>query len=180
MNGTRERLTNRRGVMATTPETRETRKRRRPRDQVLGNFAGPAEERSALDQYLRDVSRHELITPEEEIELGRRAQAGDEEAVEGLEAPGSGRMGEWGNGRMGGSAWSGPFLSVSPTLALFAMSVSTFDERHRNGQLDRARLERLQLDKLNRLLGEVAAQNAFYRRKLSGGRTQLESIAQSA
>ncbi|MFO7260398.1 MAG: sigma-70 family RNA polymerase sigma factor [bacterium] len=45
---------------------------------------GPAEEQSALDQYLRDVSRHELITPEEEIELGRRARMGDEEAVQKL------------------------------------------------------------------------------------------------
>ncbi|MBX6362500.1 MAG: RNA polymerase sigma factor RpoD/SigA [Gemmatimonadetes bacterium] len=42
------------------------------------------EEQNALDQYLRDVSRHELLTPKEEIELGRRAQAGDEEAVQRL------------------------------------------------------------------------------------------------
>jgi RNA polymerase primary sigma factor len=68
------------------PETRETRKRRRRRsgDQVLGEFTGPAEERTALDQYLRDVSKHELISPEEEIELGRLARAGDEEAVQRL------------------------------------------------------------------------------------------------
>jgi len=72
--------------MATTPETRETRKRRRRRSStdVLSEFTGPAEERTALDQYLRDVSKHELITPEEEIELGRRARAGDEEAVQRL------------------------------------------------------------------------------------------------
>lgn len=72
--------------MATTPETRGTRKRRRRRSStdVLSEFSGAAEERSALDQYLRDVSKHELITPEEEIELGRRAQAGDEEAVQRL------------------------------------------------------------------------------------------------
>ncbi|MGK7311914.1 MAG: sigma-70 family RNA polymerase sigma factor [Candidatus Longimicrobiales bacterium M2_2A_002] len=36
---------------------------------------------SALDHYLSDVSEHELITPEKEIELGKRAQAGDEDAV---------------------------------------------------------------------------------------------------
>ncbi len=36
---------------------------------------------SALDHYLSDVSEHELITPEREIELGKRAQAGDEDAV---------------------------------------------------------------------------------------------------
>ena len=72
--------------MATTPEARETRKRRRrsPNSRSMGEFAGAPEERSALDQYLREVSRHELITPEEEIELGRRAQAGDEEAVQRL------------------------------------------------------------------------------------------------
>jgi RNA polymerase primary sigma factor len=72
--------------MATTPETRETRKRRRRRSSSpgVGEFAGAVEERTALDQYLRDVSKHELITPEEEIEYGRRAQAGDEDAVQRL------------------------------------------------------------------------------------------------
>jgi len=72
--------------MATTPEIRDTRKRRRRRasSQGLGEFASTAEERSALDQYLRDVSKHELITPEEEIEYGRRAREGDEEAVQKL------------------------------------------------------------------------------------------------
>lgn len=50
----------------------------------MGEFASTAEERSALDQYLRDVSKHELITPEEEIEYGRRAREGDEEAVQKL------------------------------------------------------------------------------------------------
>src|SRR5690625_2416753 len=72
--------------MATTPETRETRNRRRRRSTSpgVGEFGGAVEERTALDQYLRDVSKHELITPEEEIEYGRRAQAGDEEAVQRL------------------------------------------------------------------------------------------------
>jgi RNA polymerase primary sigma factor len=51
---------------------------------VLGEFTGPAEERTALDQYLRDVSKHELITPEQEIELGHLARAGDEDAVQRL------------------------------------------------------------------------------------------------
>ncbi len=74
--------------MATTPDTRE-RKGRRKRRRATGELSpslvgGTAEERTALDQYLRDVSKHELITPEEEIELGRRAQAGDEEAVQKL------------------------------------------------------------------------------------------------
>ena len=74
--------------MTTTPYTQE-RKGRRKRRRATGELSpslvgGTAEERTALDQYLRDVSKHELITPEEEIELGRRAQAGDEEAVQKL------------------------------------------------------------------------------------------------
>ncbi len=62
------------------------RKRRRRRTAIVGrdDFYTPREEQNALDQYLRDVSRHELLTPEQEIELGRRAQAGDEEAVQRL------------------------------------------------------------------------------------------------
>src|SRR5690606_5322504 len=74
--------------MATTPDTREHEERKRRR-RATGELSpslvgGSAEERSALDQYLREVSKHELITPEEEIELGRRARAGDEEAVQKL------------------------------------------------------------------------------------------------
>ncbi len=62
------------------------RKRRRRRTAIVGrdDFYSPREEQNALDQYLRDVSRHELLTPEQEIELGRRAQAGDEDAVQRL------------------------------------------------------------------------------------------------
>jgi len=56
-------------------------KRRRRRDGGLEGFSANLEERSALDQYLREVSRHELLTPEQEIELGYRALRGDEEAV---------------------------------------------------------------------------------------------------
>ncbi len=48
------------------------------------SFRPAYEDKTALDQYLGDVSKHELITPEREIELGKRAQAGDEEAVEAL------------------------------------------------------------------------------------------------
>src|SRR5512135_597037 len=68
--------------MATT----DTRKRRRRRTAIVGrdDFYTPREEQNALDQYLRDVSRHELLTPEQEIELGKRAQAGDEDAVQML------------------------------------------------------------------------------------------------
>src|SRR4051794_212882 len=61
-------------------------KKRRPRRTggTPQDFYAPHEEQSALDQYLRDVSRHELLTPAQEIELGKRAQAGDEEAVADL------------------------------------------------------------------------------------------------
>jgi RNA polymerase primary sigma factor len=44
-------------------------------------FRPSYDDNSALDHYLSDVSEHELITPEKEIELGKRAQAGDEDAV---------------------------------------------------------------------------------------------------
>ncbi len=37
-----------------------------------------------MDQYLKEVSTHGLLTPEEEIETGRRSLAGDEEAVQAL------------------------------------------------------------------------------------------------
>jgi RNA polymerase primary sigma factor len=68
---------------AVADKVAETQKRRRRSDKA-SDFRAPQEEQSALDQYLRDVSRHELITPAEEIELGHRAQRGDEEAVQKL------------------------------------------------------------------------------------------------
>jgi len=61
-----------------------TRKKRRGKGNVLSGFDASVEEQSALDQYLRDVSRHELITPEREKELGARAQKGDQEAIQEL------------------------------------------------------------------------------------------------
>jgi len=39
---------------------------------------------SALDQYLQDVSQHDLITPDEEKRLARKAQKGDAEAIQAL------------------------------------------------------------------------------------------------
>jgi len=56
--------------MATA--TRRKRKGRNP----LAGFDASIEEKTALDQYLRDVSRHELITPDKEKELGALAQKG--------------------------------------------------------------------------------------------------------
>jgi RNA polymerase primary sigma factor len=62
------------------PET--PKKRRRKTDEF--DFIGATEEQTALDQYLKEVSRHKLLTAQEEIELGRRARLGDEEAVQRL------------------------------------------------------------------------------------------------
>ena len=58
--------------MATATKSRKKKKK---------GFRPTYEDNSALDHYLADVSEHELITPEKEIELGKRAQAGDEDAV---------------------------------------------------------------------------------------------------
>src|SRR5690606_18315756 len=43
-----------------------------------------AEDQSSLDQYLKEVSTHPLLKPADEVELGRRAQRGDEDAVQQL------------------------------------------------------------------------------------------------
>jgi RNA polymerase primary sigma factor len=70
--------------MATTAaKGRGGRKKGRSRGSLSG-FDTALDEQTALDQYLRDVSRHELITPAREKELGALAQAGDEEAVQEL------------------------------------------------------------------------------------------------
>jgi RNA polymerase primary sigma factor len=72
--------------MAQAPKTAPATKARRPRKQknLLTGFDASIEEQSALDQYLRDVSRHELITPDMEKELGKRAQEGDQDAIRQL------------------------------------------------------------------------------------------------
>jgi len=68
--------------MATA--TTKKRRKRRGKGNLLSGFDASVEEQSALDQYLRDVSRHELITPEREKELGARAQKGDQDAIQEL------------------------------------------------------------------------------------------------
>ena len=68
--------------MATATTTK--RRKRRGKGNLLSGFDASVEEQSALDQYLRDVSRHELITPEREKELGARAQKGDQDAIQEL------------------------------------------------------------------------------------------------
>jgi RNA polymerase primary sigma factor len=64
--------------------TTTKRRKRRGKGNLLSGFDASVEEQSALDQYLRDVSRHELITPEREKELGALAQQGDQEAIQEL------------------------------------------------------------------------------------------------
>ena len=69
--------------MATTAH-KTTRRRKRQPSALQGGFGVTAEEQSSLDQYLKEVSTHQLLTPQEEIELGHRAQAGDEVAIQEL------------------------------------------------------------------------------------------------
>ena len=59
-------------------------RRQRKGRNLLSGFDASIEEQSALDQYLRDVSRHELISPDKEKELGALAQLGDEHAIQEL------------------------------------------------------------------------------------------------
>lgn len=68
---------------STIRPTLDSRKKRRRRtDDLETGFAGAGtEDQSALDQYLKEVSRHKLLNAQDEIEWGRRAQNGDEEAV---------------------------------------------------------------------------------------------------
>jgi len=70
--------------MSTAATSTSPRRKRKGRKNPLAGFSATIEEQSALDQYLRDVSRHELITPEREKELGALAQNGDEDAVQEL------------------------------------------------------------------------------------------------
>jgi len=70
--------------MGTAATETTTRRKPKSRKNLLAGFSATIEEQSALDQYLRDVSRHELITPEREKELRTLAQNGDENAVQEL------------------------------------------------------------------------------------------------
>jgi RNA polymerase primary sigma factor len=60
------------------------RKRKRNSPRLDAEFGAPNEDQSSLDQYLKEVSTHKLLTPAEEIELGRRARAGEEDAINEL------------------------------------------------------------------------------------------------
>jgi RNA polymerase primary sigma factor len=63
---------------------RKGRRNRKGGRNPLTGFDSSVDDQTALDQYLSDVSRHELITPDKEKELGARARAGDEDAVQEL------------------------------------------------------------------------------------------------
>lgn len=63
---------------------KKTTTRRRGRGRVLSGFDASIEEQSSLDQYLRDVSRHQLINTDKEKELGYKALAGDQDAIQEL------------------------------------------------------------------------------------------------
>lgn len=66
-------------------ETKTRRRKRRSQTTTTAQFRSSSwGDQGALDQYLREVSQHELITPEQEIELGHRALNGDEDAVQAL------------------------------------------------------------------------------------------------
>ncbi len=68
-----------------TTEAKKTRRRKRTAPSLREGFdAVISEDQSSLDQYLKEVSTHRLLKPIEEIELGRRAQTGDEDAVQQL------------------------------------------------------------------------------------------------
>ncbi|MEO2159181.1 MAG: RNA polymerase sigma factor RpoD/SigA [bacterium] len=74
--------------MARLPTSKVPRppgkKRRRKQVNPLAGFDSSLDEKTALDQYLRDVSRYELISPEMEKELGALAQKGDQDAIQQL------------------------------------------------------------------------------------------------
>ena len=76
--------TNRKPAVTRRRKPAVTTRRKRKSRNPLAGFDASIEEKTALDQYLRDVSRHELITPDKEKELGALAQKGDQEAIQEL------------------------------------------------------------------------------------------------
>jgi RNA polymerase primary sigma factor len=71
--------------MATARKSTTTTPRRRKKGGGAESGFGVAnEDQSSLDQYLKEVSTHPLLTSPQEIELGRRARLGEEDAVNEL------------------------------------------------------------------------------------------------
>jgi len=63
---------------------RKTKNRRDASPVSPGDAMRDADGHTGLNQYLADVNRHELITPEEEKRLGALARQGDQEAIRAL------------------------------------------------------------------------------------------------
>ena len=59
-------------------------KKKRKKKKASQALKKAASDESALDQYLQEVSKYDLITPEEEIALARKAQKGDTRAIQAL------------------------------------------------------------------------------------------------
>jgi RNA polymerase primary sigma factor len=71
--------------MATARKSTTTTPRRRKKGGGSeAGFGVANEDQSSLDQYLKEVSTHPLLTSPQEIELGRRARLGEEDAVNEL------------------------------------------------------------------------------------------------
>lgn len=65
-------------------EMARSRERKRRRRRAAPAIALNEEDRDLLDQYLYEVSKTPLLTPQEEIALARRVRAGDQEAMQEL------------------------------------------------------------------------------------------------
>ena len=68
-------------ILASTPSTPRKRRLKKETAKSLGVYDA---ERDILDQYLHEVSLTPLLSPEQEIAVARRVQAGDEEAMQEL------------------------------------------------------------------------------------------------
>jgi RNA polymerase primary sigma factor len=68
-------------ILASTPSMPRKRRLKKETAKSLGVYDA---ERDILDQYLHEVSLTPLLSPEQEIAVARRVQAGDEEAMQEL------------------------------------------------------------------------------------------------
>jgi len=68
-------------IIAAVPLAKPRQRARRSAPRAIG---AQEPDRDILDQYLHEVSRTPLLTPAQEIAIARRAQAGDEDAMQEL------------------------------------------------------------------------------------------------